>query len=314
MVSPHIVRVQLESFGLATESSLRGAPQPFYIFLNLTCGGGDMGISDDIRLTKKSPAKKQDIEKPLDPDEIKIKYSREEDEAGEDNLKHQRSRMEDDFFGEQKSGYLREAPEENDDEPEEPKEEPKAKYKEEDYHQPKKHGNPMTKWVVLLLLVLIALLTWQNWSKISKAIGWGNQSESSDEALPKYSSTTEGTDYTSGSTSADSSASTTPDQGTTATTTPSIDKSQITIQVLNGNGISGSANIVKTQLVAAGFTVDSVKNALKFTYQSSIIYYKTGKSAEADLTKNALPDRQCELTNNDSVVGNYDIVIVVGKT
>jgi len=270
-----------------------------------------MGISDDIRLTKKSSAeKKPPKEKPLDPDEIKVRYSREEDGVDDNSLKHRRSQMEDDFFGDRGAKHRTSETESVQKEPD--KEEPGVRYKEKDYHQPKKHGNPMAKWVVLLILILIALLVWQNWSKISKAIGWGSESESSNESLPSYSSTTEGTDYTSGTTSTNTTPNTA-DQTTPAAAAPAIDKTKITIQVLNGNGISGSANHVKTQLVTAGFTVDSVKNALKFTYQSSIIYYKTGKNAEADLVKNALTERQSELTNNDSVVGNYDIVVVVGK-
>lgn len=273
-----------------------------------------MGISDDIRVTKKSSAKKTDIEeKPLDPDEIKIKYSRDEDEADDDDLKHQHSKMEDDFFADHRSTHFREVVEENYDESDLPEDKLETERVEEDSHQPKKHGNPMTKWVIMLIIVLVALLVWQNWSKISKAIGWGNETESNTESLPSYSSTKEGTDYTSGSTSTNNSTGTTTPTAPAATT-PTIDKSKITIQLLNGNGISGSANSVKTELVNAGFTVDSVTNAHKFTYQSSIIYYKTGKSAEADLVKNAIPDKKTELVNDDSIVGNYDIIVVIGKT
>lgn len=270
-----------------------------------------MGISDDISFKKDNLPTKKRSDKPLGPDEIKIRHSKDEEE---DNSRYEHAQMEDDFFDDHKSRYLRQEPEENVEEPEnEPEDELKAKYDEEDYHQPKKHGNPMTKWVVLLILVLIALLVWQNWSKISKAIGWGDNTTSNDASLPNYNSSTKGTDYTSSSTGTDTSTSTsTP--STSPATTPSIDKSKITIQILNGNGVKGSAAAVKTQLVNAGFTVDSVKNALKFSYPSSIIYYKTGKSAEADLVKSTLADRQSELTNDDKIVGNYDIVIVVGKT
>lgn len=272
-----------------------------------------MGISDDIHPVSKSHPKKKPQEKPLEPDEIKIKYSREEDEEDDDSLKHQRSQMEDDFFSDfktRKNNYYRE---EVANQPvEKSQQEPKAIHNKEMVHQPKKHGNPMTKWVVLLILILIALLGWQNWSKISKVIGWDNKADSTEESLPSYSSATTGTDYTSGTATSTPAATSTP--VTQTTPTPSIDQSKITIQLLNGNGISGSANQVKTQLVAAGFTIDSVTNARKFTYQSSIIYYKTGKSAEAELVKSALSDRQCELSNSDSIVGNYDIVVVIGKT
>lgn len=272
-----------------------------------------MGISDDIHPAIRPHPKKKPQEKPLEPDEIKIKYSREEDEEDDDSLKHQRSQMEDDFFDDFRTKQKNYYNEENTRQQiEKSEEEPKIINKKETAPQPKKHGNPMTKWVVLLVLILIALLVWQNWSKISKVIGWDDKADSTEESLPNYSSATTGTDYTNGTTSSTPTATSTP--APAATTTPSIDQSKITIQLLNGNGISGSANQVKTQLVAAGFTIDSVTNARKFSYPSSIIYYKTGKSAEADLVKSALSDRQCELTNSDTIVGNYDIVVVIGKT
>lgn len=133
--------------------------------------------------------------------------------------------------------------------------------------------------------------------------------------MPKYDSETTGNDYTSQN-AANSSADSTNQSQNAATTpaTPSIDKSQITIEVLNGNGISGSASSVRDTLVAAGFNVDRVANAYSFSYQTSQIYYKTGKNAEADLVKSTLSSRQCDLLNDDSVVGNYDIVVVVGQT
>ena len=86
------------------------------------------------------------------------------------------------------------------------------------------------------------------------------------------------------------------------------------MQVLNGNGISGSASSVRDQLVAAGFVVDKVANASRFTYTKTTIYFKTGKDAEAELVKSALTGHDVESFNNDAVVGDYDVIVVVGKT
>lgn len=92
-----------------------------------------------------------------------------------------------------------------------------------------------------------------------------------------------------------------------------IDKSIIKIKVLNGNGITGSAAILQKVLTDNGFTIDSVSNASRFTYATTIIYYNTGKLAEAELAKATLTNYSVTTTENAQVAGIYDLVIVVGK-
>lgn len=91
-----------------------------------------------------------------------------------------------------------------------------------------------------------------------------------------------------------------------------IDKKSIKMNVLNGNGISNSAVAVKNILVKAGFTVSSVANARKFTYPTTIVYYKTGKEAEAELVKDALSTRSVTTELYDGI-GSLDLQVVVGK-
>ena len=102
--------------------------------------------------------------------------------------------------------------------------------------------------------------------------------------------------------------------GTTATpiADTTINKKLIKMSVLNGNGITNSAVVVKNALVKAGFTVSAVANAKKFTYATTVIYYKTGKEAEAELVKAALPTRSVTTEPYDSI-GSYDLQVVVGK-
>lgn len=281
-----------------------------------------MGISDDIRRQNKiKSTKKSGTEKPLGPDEIRIRYSRKEDEEEISSLKQERSKIEDDFFADQSLDHQiyshhSDKPESEEKELESPEQMPEARHEtpRPQASEPKK-GNPMTKWVILLVLVLIALLAWQNWSKISKYVGLSNTDSAKDDQLSNYNSSVSGTNYTDETTSGQDTTAPAASTSSTNTTaqTPTVDKSKIAIQVLNGNGITGSASKVKDQLVAAGFSVDSVTNAYKFTYQTTIIYYKTGQSTEADAVKQALADRQTELTDDDEIVGNYDVVVVVGK-
>lgn len=94
---------------------------------------------------------------------------------------------------------------------------------------------------------------------------------------------------------------------------PVIDKTTVVIEVLNGNGVTGSADKVKSLLVTAGYTVSKVTNAKKFTYPDTLIYYKTGQEIVATDIKATLVGYQTTLENSDTIVGTYDIVIIVGK-
>lgn len=98
-----------------------------------------------------------------------------------------------------------------------------------------------------------------------------------------------------------------------ASSTATFDKSAVTLQVLNGNGVAGSADAVAAILTAAGFTPAKSGNARKFTYPESIIYFKTGEEASANAVKTALPNLTTTLTNSDSIVEKYDVIVVVGK-
>lgn len=90
-------------------------------------------------------------------------------------------------------------------------------------------------------------------------------------------------------------------------------KSDVTVKVLNGNGVAGSADEVSATLKAAGFSPAKSANARKFTYAESIIYYKTGEENAANLIKAALPNLTSTIENSDSIVGTFDVIVVVGK-
>lgn len=264
---------------------------------------GIVGISDDIK-PKVNPQKdKDEVENRADdPNEVKI-HHRDLEIDYPLTRNSELEQKEEDFF----------KPDSTHDDFQ------KQSKSEEKVEKPsKKQGNPMTKWVVLLIIILVALLVWQNYSKILEVVGLNKLLNTSNESeLESYDSNLQGTDYTSQSSlSADTSSTNANQNQASIAETPatSIDKSKITIKILNGNGISGSAGAVKDQLVQAGFIVDKVANAYNFKYENSIVYFNTGMNVEAELIKTTLSDRQCEVVNDDSVVGNYDIVIVVGKS
>lgn len=265
-----------------------------------------MGISDDIRpkrghYHRETPipisSQKEDDDHGFDLDE-------KEDEEKTETPKDYRSleEIEDDFFDNRKQI----------------KREEKEKAKKEKRRH-KKSRTKISFW--LMTLALIAVLLWQNYSEIlsaaKKILGKDTQKESTIETKSDEFYTAEPT-----TTSETTSSSTTSATGSTSgatTTAPaapetSIDKSSIKIELLNGNGIKNSAANVKTELVTAGFTVARTTNARNFNYASSIIYYKTGKADEAALVKSSITEKQITLEENNTVAGDYDLVIVIGAT
>lgn len=111
----------------------------------------------------------------------------------------------------------------------------------------------------------------------------------------------------------------TPTASASATPTPEatptasqINKSSISIRVLNGTSIAGAATKIKTTLEKAGFTVRTVGNATKNNYQETIVYYQAGKSSEADLVKASLNDENSRTEQSD--LANPDNILVVYGT
>ena len=257
-----------------------------------------MGIANDISPKKKSTRK--DISK----DNSKV--------AGENfeiNINNVPKYTDDPFVFDHN--------EKQDDTPESEEAEKKEKGKEIEHKEyfgnnGEKKGNPMTKWVVFLIIILILLLLYQNYSFVSGIFSKDkseNAKEVSNESLYENDYTTETLNTTSESDVAQESAT---EEDTATTTTPTIDRASLNISVLNGNGISGSAKEVKTTIESAGFSVSHVGNALKFSYINTEIYYNIGKVTEAEDLKSVITNRIVGISENSSITGNYDMVVVVG--
>lgn len=179
-----------------------------------------------------------------------------------------------------------------------------------------KKGNPMTKWVIILVLVLISLLVYQNYSFISNIFSSNDNIQESDSPNTVYDNDYESKIDDTGSIEKEENSTTesvSNELSDSLNTASAIDRSSLKISVLNGNGITSSAKEVKTILEAAGYIVSNVSNALKFSYINTSIYYNVNKLDEAEDLKSVLTNRTCDLYENSSVAGSYDIVVVVGK-
>ena len=184
----------------------------------------------------------------------------------------------------------------------------------------------LPKWLSYLILwliagVLLVILIVINWNTIDSLWQKNGTTGTTSSTTETTSSTTTTTTTTSG-TSDISTGSIVAPTGTTATTGTSAAssgatataKSAIRINLLNGSGVTGAANTTKTTLQTAGYTIAHVGNAKSFNYTASMIYYHSGKAAEAAQVKAALPALSITIELNDTVTATtYDLVVVVGK-
>jgi hypothetical protein len=92
-----------------------------------------------------------------------------------------------------------------------------------------------------------------------------------------------------------------------------IDKTAISITVLNGNGIPGSAAAFKKKLEEQGFKVSTISDADRDDYPETIIRYQPGSKQNAELIANALKENYTIRLEETSVSQNTEIVVIVGQ-
>lgn len=105
----------------------------------------------------------------------------------------------------------------------------------------------------------------------------------------------------------------TPSEAPSTPATPAIDKASLKIKVLNGSGVNGAASEAQKVLEEAGFKIAATGNARNFNYESSYVYYPSGKSAEANLVSESIKDKYSVTTEENSVADGYDALVVIGK-
>lgn len=228
-----------------------------------------------------------------------------------------RESLEDDFFGGKHQAHHSDNLQDYyNDYSEEEKTEPEHEHNQ--HKSRKKHKSSEVNFGKIIFwimaLTLAGLLLWQNKSEIVNLVKVKILKQTPSSS-PIESKTTD--DYYTAepttNTNTNASLNINTNAVTTQTTTaPAIDKAGLKIEILNGNGIKNSGSTMKTTLENAGFTITNTANAKNFNYATSLIYYKTGKQAEANAVKAAMVGKDVTIENNDTLAGSYDIVIVLG--
>lgn len=108
----------------------------------------------------------------------------------------------------------------------------------------------------------------------------------------------------------------TPTPAPTPTPTPiQPDRTDLTIEVLNGGGLPGAGSKMKDALKEKGYTVSAVGNAEKYTYKKTELHVKASKSSYLMLLTQDLKDLYTIGTSSSTIAedASYDAQIIVGK-
>ncbi len=167
--------------------------------------------------------------------------------------------------------------------------------------QPKEEkSDPLLFYLILGLCAIILLVALSVWLIYRSLSGAGNSTSSSTTtSQPAKTSETSTTSSTSSTT-------------TTESATATVDKSSVKVRVLNGNGRSGEATIVAQALKDDGFVNITTGNAAS-RYATTIIYYNTGKLAEAKAVEKIVSNKYTPTLKEDSSIAKTnDVVVALG--
>lgn len=94
-----------------------------------------------------------------------------------------------------------------------------------------------------------------------------------------------------------------------------LDRSKITIAVLNGSGIAGAAKGTSSHLESLGYVIPSVANADEFTYDGLTVKVKKSKSDYLSLLKKDLTENASKVTITTKIDDTIetDAEVIVGK-
>jgi LCP family protein required for cell wall assembly len=102
-----------------------------------------------------------------------------------------------------------------------------------------------------------------------------------------------------------------PGAATTTTTAPSITPAQVSVEVLNGNGVAGSAGSAATQLQTLGYKIAGTTDAAQYTYTANEIEYPPSQVAAARLLESDLAGGATLVP--DSSLSGSSITLIIGS-
>lgn len=93
-----------------------------------------------------------------------------------------------------------------------------------------------------------------------------------------------------------------------------LDRSKLTIQILNGSGVAGAASKIAELLRGLGYKISSTGNADSFDYIDTSIQVKSANSSYLTLLKSDLQGSYTiGSTSATLATGSADAIVIVGK-
>lgn len=182
----------------------------------------------------------------------------------------------------------------------------REKDKDSFFETPRKeeHSDPLLFYLILglcAIILLVALSVWLIYKSFNK---------------PAEQPAATGTESTTSTTSSEAAttdqAATETAQQTTGSASSNIDKAAVKIRIVNGNGRNGEANLMKTALTDDGFKNITTGNAAS-RYATTIVYYNTGKIAEAKAVEKIIASKyETSLMEDPNITKDNDVVVALG--
>ncbi len=111
-----------------------------------------------------------------------------------------------------------------------------------------------------------------------------------------------------------SAVNTTPEVTLSPTPAADIDKSDITVDILNGGGVKGAGAKMKALLEKEGYKIGNVGNAEEYSYEETEIVVKKDKETYLELLKKDLSaDYTVGKATTGAFAGTADAQVIVGK-
>ncbi len=176
-----------------------------------------------------------------------------------------------------------------------------------DKKETKKPKNFSWLWFLLTLATLVALL-YLGFRYISKYKPINSNTKI--EIPERENSISQNAPNAQAASTSDQETKPTEQPSATETKTPEIDKSTISIQILNASGQIGSAAIAQNILLNNGFKLITIDTA-DSVYNSTVIYYKNSQD-KAKMIADTLNDYQTSIEQSNEL-GDYDIWVIIGQ-
>lgn len=171
------------------------------------------------------------------------------------------------------------------------------------------NSDPLLFYLILGLCAIILLVALSVWLIYKSFTGDGNST--STETTSVTADTNAGVTDASGSDTTTGAAVETT-TSTTSSTSSEVDKASVKVRIVNGNGRSGEASLMKQALEDDGFKDITTGNALS-QYSTTVIYYNTGKLAEAKAVEAVVSSKyETSLLESPSVAKDNDVLVALG--